>query len=239
MSLKKTAAHRTRIPCILCPICHYHWCCSPPPPPHPHTKVLNFYSLPQWIVPTWVTAGRTKTHVSCCKRPPAGAQLYKRFKMADDHLDVVSRGQTFFLLLPPKGRGGIGLATRDYLDGTMLLNTIPNRWLKDLKGKLHHSSLDRLKVAIIRFMNVRGEPLYTPVEMRRFRPAKSPVKELCRDLGQKGFNLGTFIEILRDAKLDSYADKLCSHIETARQSTCYLILQQCIESAALQYGCCI
>jgi hypothetical protein len=123
----------------------------------------------------------------------------------------------------------------DHLDGTMLLNTIPNRWLKDLKGKLHHSSLDRLEVAISRFINVRGEPLYTPVEIRQFRPAKSPVKELCRDLGQKGFNLGTFIEILRDAKLDSYADKLCSHIETARQSTCCLILQQCIivESAAL------
>jgi hypothetical protein len=115
----------------------------------------------------------------------------------------------------------------DHLDGTMLLNTIPNRWLKDLKGKLHHSSLDRLEVAISRFINVRGEPLYTPVEIRQFRPAKSPVKELCRDLGQKGFNLGTFIEILRDAKLDSYADKLCSHIETARQSTCCLILQQC------------
>lgn len=78
------------------------------------------------------------------------------------------------------------------------------------------SSFDRLVDKASQWLDEKGKKPYELPNIRKFRKASTRFEDLVLDLGQKGCLLGSFIELLREAELDSHADTLEDHIESAK-----------------------
>ena len=100
-------------------------------------------------------------------------------------------------------------------------------WFSALKDDLNtdDSSFDRLVDKASQWLDEKGKKPYELPNIRKFRKASTRFEDLVLDLGQKGCLLGSFIELLREAELDSHADTLEDHIESA--SSCALTHYLC------------